>query len=216
MSFLISDEVRKELDKYQQDLSNKNFLLSQVSPSIWPKIVSEHSLSTVLIQSFQDNNLIKQGNGIILSSDGVIVSTSDVVPGAATIYQVIYGDKIFKAAVVFRDTSQGLVLLKVDASDLTVSTLDTEDFQSGQELIIVGRITALLKAVVFSQKALVSFVVNNTMFLDTAFSNSLNGMKVVNERGEVLGMVKIKSGKVSVISPKIIGDFFNSYLNSKK
>src|SRR3989344_7732519 len=64
--------------------TNGNVGIGTPTPSpfdFWQKIISEASLSTVAIESFQNGRIQKRASGIILSSDGLIVTTLDVSAG---------------------------------------------------------------------------------------------------------------------------------------
>src|SRR3989338_9372795 len=49
-----------------------------VSSDFWQKIVSDHVLNTVAIQSFKGGNMVREGSGIVISSDGGVIKTLDV------------------------------------------------------------------------------------------------------------------------------------------
>ena len=78
----------------------------------WQKVVADAMVSTVLVQTFSENRLVRTGTGVVVSSDGLIITTSDVISGQ--IYQITADDKIFKAKLLTRQAAVGLALLKID------------------------------------------------------------------------------------------------------
>ena len=172
----------------------------------WQKIVNDSSLSTVAIQAFDNKKLKKQGSGVILSSDGLIVTTSDL--SNANTIQVLYEDKILRASTVKTDVSRNLTLLKIDGSNYNVSSLDIPDtYESGEDLVLTGKLADLSALVIFSQKALVSYVLDRKVILDTQISDIVNGAKVLDSSGLMVGIVNIREGKANLISSKIISEF---------
>jgi len=178
----------------------------------WQKIVNDSSLSTVAIQSFQSGSLKKQGSGIMLSSDGLIVTVADIAVGPTV--QVLYDDKIVQGAVIKKDKVNNLALVKIDGNNLSVSALDNpNNYESGQEHILTGKLVDLSKITIFSQKALVKYVLENKIILDTQSTDNINGAKAVNHSGQITGMVYSKEGKVHLIKSSIISEFYNTSLN---
>src|SRR3989344_7543153 len=107
-----------------------------VSSDFWQKIASDHVLNTVAIQSFKSGKITREGTGMTISSDGIIITTFDVIAGA-DVYQVLYGDKILRAQLVRYDGFKNLALLKVSATDMTVTRLErshrSEERRVGKE-----------------------------------------------------------------------------------
>src|SRR3989338_1839415 len=95
------NEYISELPTLNQKEESTSFPPS-VSPQtqgMWEKIADESSLSTVGIQVFQENRLVRQGGALIVSSDGLVLTASDMfVTGG--VYQIFYEDKISKGTVV--------------------------------------------------------------------------------------------------------------------
>ncbi len=177
----------------------------------WQKIVADASLSTVAIQSFQNNTLKKQGSGIILSSDGLIVTTLDVVAGKKI--QVFFEDKIFQAAIVKKDLINNLALIKAEGGNFNISNLDNPvSYESGQDYILTGKLLDLSKITTFSQKALVHYVLDNKIVLNSQLEGFINGAKTLNFDGQMVGLSYLGGDKVYLVKSSIINDFYNSYL----
>ena len=114
-----------------------------VSSDFWQKIVSDHILSTVAVQSFKGGNIIREGSGIVVSSDGIIITTFDVISGA-DVLQVFHKDKILRAKVMRYDGFKNLALLKVNSADMDVTRFDRNyQFQPGQDMVVSGKMVEL-------------------------------------------------------------------------
>ena len=165
----------------------------------------------------KDNKIIKQGSGLILSSDGLIITAYDNMPLSASISQVFYGDKIYNPAIFARDYTKNLVLIKINAENLNVSRLDQlNSLQSGDELLIVGTVPLISKPTIFSQRAMLSYVTDRDVVLDTTPNYYIGGSKVVNSRGEVLGFAEIRSGRVTIVKSQDIDIILKNYLSKAK
>jgi len=215
-SFFVGPEVKSGLEYFKENFRAISGLSQDnvVDAGRWQKIVSETSISSVGIQSFKDNKIYKQGSGLILSSDGLIITTYDNMPINASGSQVFYGDKIYKPTVLVRDYNRNLVLSKISAEGLTVSRLDqSSSTQSGEELLIVGSVPFVSKPTIFSQIALLSYVTDREIVLDSTPNYYIGGGKVVNGRGEVLGLVQTRLGKVTIVKSQDIDLLLKNYLN---
>jgi S1-C subfamily serine protease len=79
------------------------------------------------------------GSGVVVSADGLILTTTVAVPTDST-YTVLFADDRERAArVVASDESHGLVLLRVDATDLVPASLARAGTLTvGQLVVAVG------------------------------------------------------------------------------
>ena len=187
-----------------------------VSSDFWQKIVSDHVLNTVAIQSFKDGKVIREGSGITISSDGVIITTFDVVAGA-DVYQVLHGDKILRARLVRYDGFKNLALLKVDSADMNVTRLERNyQFQPGQDVVVSGKLAELSTPTVFAQRGMISYILSRDIIIETEPSYFLSGSKVINNSGIVVGMAYLRSGAVHLIMAEAIDDFVKSYFQASE
>ncbi|HXK40609.1 MAG TPA: serine protease [Candidatus Paceibacterota bacterium] len=185
-----------------------------VSSDFWQKIVSDHVLNTVAIQSFKGGNMVREGSGIVISSDGVVITTFDVISGA-DVLQVFHRDKILRAKVIRYDGIKNLALLKVDSADMDVTRLDRDyQFQPGQDVIVSGKMVELSNSVVFAQRGMISYILSKDIVIDTEPNYFLSGSKVINNSGIVVGMSYLRSGAVRLITSEAIDDFVKSHFES--
>lgn len=202
-------------------ISSTSDALISYSPApadFWQKKIIEQSFNFAAIQSFKDSQLLRQGSGIFLSSDGLLGTTSDAVPASASVLQVLYEDKILRGKIVARDYAKNLALIKVDgAVDFNVPEFDFSDnFQSGQELIIVGKFVNLSKPILFSQKTLINYILGKSIFIDVQPKNIFNGGALINNSGRIIGMIFIRGGRAYSVNSAIIDAFLKNYLNQTK
>lgn len=185
-----------------------------ISPDFWQKIVFDHVLSTVAIQSFKDGKITREGSGMIISSDGIIVTTFDVVAGA-DVYQVSYGDKIFRAQLVRYDGFKNLALLKVPATDMNVTRLErSRQLQPGQDVVVSGKLIELSNPTVFAQRGMISYIFSKDIVINTEPNYFLSGSKVINNSSVVVGMAYLRSGTVRLIIAEAMDDFVKNYFDS--
>jgi len=185
-----------------------------VSSDFWQKIVSDHVLNTVAIQSFKGGSMVREGSGIVISSDGVVITTFDVISGA-DVLQVFHRDKILRAKVIRYDGIKNLALLKVDSADMDVTRLDRDyQFQPGQDVIVSGKMVELSNSVVFAQRGMISYILSKDIVIDTEPNYFLSGSKVINNSGIVVGMSYLRSGAVRLVTSEAIDDFIKSHFES--
>lgn len=178
----------------------------------WEKIAANLSPSLVGIQVFQNDKVVRQGSGIIVSSDGLIITTANLfIPNG--IYQISYEDKISKGLVATSNSKLNLMLLKTSALNSSIADLDlSSSYQSGQDILLVGKLFDLSKPVLVSQKGIVSYVTDKNIVLDTVLSNYLYGLGVANTEGRLRGITYIRNGKVNLIKAELIDNFLKEYI----
>lgn len=184
------------------------------SSDFWQKIVSDHVLSTVAVQSFKGGKIVREGSGIVISSDGVIITTFDAIAGA-DVFQVLHGDKILRARLVLYDGFKNIALLKVAATDMSATRLERNyQFHPGQDVVVSGKMVELSSPVVFAQKGMISYVLTKDITVDTEPNNFLSGSKVINNSGIVVGMAYLRNGAVRLITAESMDDLVKSYFDS--
>jgi len=185
-------------------------------PDLWQKIVSDHSLSAVAVQSFKDGKIIREGSGMVVSSDGAAVTTFDIVSGADML-QVFYKDKILRARVMKYDGFKNLAVIKVNDTNMDVARLDTGyQFQAGQDVVVSGKMVQLSIPVVFAQRGMTSRVLSKDVILNTDSNYFLSGSKVINNSGVVVGMAYLRSGTVRLITAETVDNFIKSYFQASE
>jgi len=186
-----------------------------IEPDFWKEIIPKTERSVVLVQYFLGNTLLSQSNGIILTNDGLIAAPLSLAPRGYPIVQVFFDDRILRAKIVFKDSSNNLVLLKIDEENLPIFDFaSNQDIFLGENLLILGRIFKVNKSKVFVQTSMVKELDDKVIFLDTQKSNIL-GSALINSKGKLVGMVQINNrGEVFAIRSEILRDLIDKYLKS--
>lgn len=178
----------------------------------WDRVVSESSSTSLGIQVFQADKLVKQGNGVVISSDGLIVTIADLmVPNA--VYQIFYGDKILRGAVVAMDYNSNLILIKTDNSYSNVADLNEHEYNSGQEVVLVSKFFDVSRPVVFSQRGTIGYVTERSIIIDTVVDKNLYGAGIIDANGELVGLAYLRNGKVNLIKASFVEKFFQEYID---
>ncbi|MBI2674249.1 MAG: trypsin-like peptidase domain-containing protein [Candidatus Yanofskybacteria bacterium] len=185
-----------------------------VFSDFWQRIVSNHVLSTVAIQSFKDGKIVREGSGVVISSDGIIITTFDVISGADAL-QVFHKDKILRAKVMRYDGFKNLALLKVDSTNMDVARLERGyQFQPGQDVVVSGKVVELSIPVVFAQRGMISYILSKDIMVNTEPNYFLSGSKVVNNSSIVVGMAYLRNEAVRLITAEAMDDFIKNYFGS--
>lgn len=196
--------------------SGRNLATPLPTPDLgfWEKIAANLSPSLVGIQVFQNDKIVRQGSGIIVSSDGLVVTTANLfIPGG--IYQIVYEDKILKGSFATSDFKFNLMLLKTSALNSSIADLDlSSNYQSGQDMLLVGKLFDLSKPVLVSQRGIVSYVTDKTIVLDTILSNYLYGFGAADAVGRFKGITYIRNGKVQLIKAELIDSFLKEHIET--
>jgi hypothetical protein len=151
---------------------------------------------------------------VVISSDGLILTTADVISGGSVI-QILSEGKINKARLLNVNWGLNLAIIKLDDTlAMKIAVLDNSlSFSSGQELIITGKASLLSKPEIFTQKAIVNYLIAKETLLDTTVNSFISGAKILSGDGKYIGLTYIRSGKVYAIDAQTINDFINKYLS---
>ena len=155
------------------------------------------------------------GSGFIIHPDGYILSNNHVVAGADKIDVVLHDGAIHRAKVIEVDAYKDLALLQIEAKGLTAAPLgDSEKLEIMDTVMAIG---FPLSFVIGSASASASDGKLNAkrddkieMFqIDANVNPGNSGGPLVNERGEVIGVIVAKLNAAAFLEikdDKIIGD----------
>lgn len=201
--------------KYSANISETIVPVPIVSviPSLgfWEKIISENSSTAVSIQVFQANQAIRQGNGIIVSSDGLVVTAADLAVTDG-VYQIFYDDEILQGTVASRDYKRNLLLIKTDYSYPNVVDLSAENYNNGQEIVLIGKMLDFSKSRIYSQRGTISYITDKNVIIDAVVNRNLYGYAVLNRESDFLGLSYLRNGKINLATASAIQDFLQDYL----
>ena len=138
------------------------------------------------------------GSGFIVHPDGYILSNNHVVDGADKIDVVLHDGTIHRAKVLEADPYKDLALLKIEAKGLTAAPLgDSDKLKPGEVVITIGfplsTIIGSATASIFEGKLNAKRDEKIEMLqIDAAVNPGNSGGPLVNDRGEVIGIVVSK------------------------
>ena len=149
------------------------------------------------------------GTGFLVTSDGLILAASSTVPAKNYEYSVVRDGKTVSAEVVKRDDNLGLVLLKIQQSNLpVVSWADFDSLRLGVRLVLFGVDASNNFQKFVDWGIAASFSGKNFSVSMDKEPGEANGAPIITTLGEVAGMVLVdKNGNLKVVASDVIKDF---------
>ena len=153
------------------------------------------------------------GSGFLLSEDGYVVTNYHVVAEAATITVVTQDAETHEAALVGRDTTADMALLKVEGEHFQPVTLGSStELAIGDMVVAIGNPLSALEATqtvgyISGKNREVSTDNNvvNMLQTDAAINSGNSGGPLFNMRGEVVGITIAKYSGTSASGASIEG-----------
>ncbi len=137
------------------------------------------------------------GTGFFVTSDGYLLTCAHVVKDAAKI-EVAVGDKKYEGRVIAQDKVHDVALLQIDAEGLPPLPLaDSEAVELGQEVRAVGfPLSGVLGDSIKIVRGTISGIINQPegkiLQVDAGINQGNSGGPLVNEHGQVVGVVSAK------------------------
>jgi len=138
------------------------------------------------------------GSGVIISADGYIVTNNHVIDKASQIEVVLNDGRSFTAALIGRDPSTDIALLKIDGDDLpSVSYGNSDNLKVGEWVLAVGNpfnLTSTVTAGIVSAKGRnlnllqENYAIESFIQTDAAVNPGNSGGALVNIQGELVGI----------------------------
>ena len=140
------------------------------------------------------------GSGFIITNDGYIMTNAHVVDGANNIKVTLYSGTSYDATVVGSDLGYDIAVLKIEANGLSPVTLgDSSKINVGDSALVIGN---PLGELTFSMSSGIISCANRTINVsgapyhmiqvDTSINAGNSGAPLLNEYGEVIGVVSAK------------------------
>ena len=140
------------------------------------------------------------GSGFVLTKDGFIVTNYHVVENADTVKVTMYNGDEYDAKYVGGDEDYDIAVIKVEATDLPAVTLgDSSKLNVGDHVLAIGN---PLGELTFSMSGGMVSSVNRTINVsgtpfnmiqtDTSINPGNSGGPLLNQYGEVVGIVSAK------------------------
>ena len=153
------------------------------------------------------------GSGFLLSEDGYVVTNYHVVAEAATITVVTQDAETHEAALVGRDTTADMALLKVEGEHFQPVTLGSStELAIGDMVVAIGNPLSALEATQTvgyisgkNREVSTDNKVVNMLQTDAAINSGNSGGPLFNMRGEVVGITTAKYSGTSASGASIEG-----------
>lgn len=136
-----------------------------------------------------------QGSGVVYNSQGFIVTNKHVVKDAGEIITRLYNGSEYKAEVVGTDERSGIVVLKIDAKNLTPAKFGNSDsLELGEIVLAIGNPIGLGQTVtsgIISAKGTSNLRITgfeDFVQTDATINPDSYGGPLVNMNGEVVGI----------------------------
>lgn len=146
------------------------------------------------------------GSGVIVSQDGYIVTNNHVVSGASTIAVRTKDGESYEAMLVATDADTDLALLKIEASGLKPIVFgDSGALEVGDVVVAIGNPLGTLGGTVtqgiisaLDRDLTIDGEKMTLLQTDASVSPGNSGGALVNDRGELVGIVNAKSSMTGV------------------
>ncbi|MBR3305212.1 MAG: trypsin-like peptidase domain-containing protein [Christensenellaceae bacterium] len=145
-----------------------------------------------------------KGSGFIVTEDGYIITNYHVVSGGNNIKVKLTDDSEYSAAYIGGDSTIDIALIKIDAKGLPVVALgDSSNVKTGEVAIAIGNpagmgdelTNTVTVGYVSSAQRTIQFNGYKQVFIqiDAPVNSGNSGGPVFNSKGEVIGIVTLKS-----------------------
>ena len=145
------------------------------------------------------------GSGVIISEDGYIITNNHVIDDAENVEVKLNDNRTFTAAIIGRDPSTDIALLKIKTNNLPfVRYGDSEQLKLGEWVLAVGNpfnLTSTVTAGIVSAKGRSLGILDNDLRIesfiqtDAALNMGNSGGALVNTKGLLVGITS------AIVSP---------------
>jgi len=158
----------------------------------------------------QDQSVVGEssGTGIVYREDGYILTNAHVVDNATEIEVTLNNGDSYEASVIGSDADIDLALLKIDAKGLEYAVFgDSDSLVVGEQAIVVGNPlgsefanTCTEGIISFNGRAveMEDNLIMNLIQVDAAVSPGNSGGPLLNNRGQVVGVISAKIAEDNV------------------
>lgn len=211
-------------------ISNNNVLISQeLEPTEINKKVKD---CIVMIEiHFKTINSISQGSGVVVDERGVIVTNYHLLLGEeyeniTTIRIINSGDTVTKVREILEDKLNDILILKVDDYSFpSITWAENQNYSVGQTVytlssplgfensLSVGIISGLNRKLNYHVEEN-SFYLENLIQFTAGIDHGSSGGALLNDRGELIGIVVAGSSNNFLNFAIPISLFWNTYIKS--
>ena len=163
-----------------------------------------------------------KGTGFAITNDGLIVTNAHVVNNALTLTAIFPDDGIYKAEVVESYPEIDIALVKVIGKDLPYLKLaQSSSYTKGQHVYFIGNplyFTGIANEGTILESTYLSDWTDPVMMMDAPVYRGNSGSPVINEDGEVIGIVfaTIKDKEYGKVGLYVPIEVLSAYRREKK
>jgi S1-C subfamily serine protease len=198
------------INKTEQVIIEEGQVLENAIEKISPSVVGIVSQSKLVAGKTKKASQAIYGTGFMATGDGLILTVSSAAPEGSYDYFISKDNQSVPAQIVKRDTVQGLVLIKINETNLPVVSFgEADSLRLGQRILLIGA-----DALANPMQKLVNFGIIRSLtngifsFSLEKESQNLSGAPLIDINGNVIGVAQIDStGKIKVVSSETIKKF---------
>lgn len=190
--------------------------VSAIQSSELRKVADKVAPTVILVSVFDaSGKLLRTGTGFFISDDGKFVTNRSLVEGGVNAIANTADKKIHNVAGVLVDSPElDLAVLKADASPVPFLPLNKAASEPGVKVAIIGsplsrRETGNLETKVTAKR---SDEKREWLELSAPIPNDANGSPVVNESGEVVGILALDRTKNPATNGVLSSGVMQSFL----
>lgn len=192
------DVYKEEAEKYEKIKESGKGNVVKIAQNVGPSIVGIIKTPDNWMSEASEGSL---GSGIIFDKRGYILTNQHIIKGLKNISVVLPGGRREKATVVGQDFKSDIAVLKIEGPNLkSVTFRVTDDIKTGEFAIGIGNpygeefsgtltsglISSTNKVIKIDDRA---YKIYQT---DMMFNDGYSGGAVVNDSGEVIGIINNK------------------------
>ncbi len=168
---------------------------SQTAPASTENLVAETLPAIVAIRAQADDG-VRSGSGFVVDPSGVVVTNLHILRGASSVAVKTHAGEVFdQVRIIGYDDSRDIVLLRIAGFGLpTLAFGNSDEVQPGAKVLAVGNPAGLegttTEGIVSGIRLLESGM--KVIQTDAAASPGSSGSPLLNQRGEVIGIIAFK------------------------
>jgi S1-C subfamily serine protease len=150
------------------------------------------------------------GTGFIITSDGWILTDSASLTDKNYDFSIIRDGQVLPAAIVKKDSAAGLVLLKINQTNLpVVSFADFDSLRLGQRIMLTAVDASISPVLRFVELGIIRSLGDKSFNINIKKEDlKSSGAPLINVKGEVVGMAQISAdGAIKIVPAQVIKDF---------
>lgn len=173
----------------------------------------KNSIGIVLCLNPTDNKIIGKGSGFVFKSKGIFITCNHVVSDSNSVVKIRLCDSsedFIDAKISLRDEEHDIAVLKYDvalANDIEpLQECNSDSIEEGMEVVFSGYPLSLFNLT--THQGIISAIIKdptgiNTYMIDGTVNSGNSGCPLMNDKGDVVGIVNAKRRESSDLLEKV-------------